>query len=213
MIKRIIFDLDNTLLNSQKDAIESYQEYFKNNEIDDYSEILYKAVGMFFTNEKDISIDNFIKYINYRVPFIFTYKQFRDIYDIYQKHVTLIEEDICDTLAKLSQKYELVILTNWYYEDQKNRCQNAKILKYFQKIYACEEGVIKPNILAYEKASYPYQRNECLIIGDDILLDYEIPKIYKYQVVLFDYNNEYNEKDKIDRISKLIDYIAKKEGN
>ena len=45
--------------------------------------------------------------------------------------LSFIDDDLIDVLDYLSKKYELVILSNYFTNIQKNRLKNAKIDKYF----------------------------------------------------------------------------------
>ena len=55
-----------------------------------------------------------------------------------------IEEGIKATLEYLKDKYELVILSDWYKDQQVKRLEKAKILKYSQEVYAAENTKRKP---------------------------------------------------------------------
>ena len=78
-------------------------------------------------------------------------------------------ELLIDTIHKLSQQYELVLLTNYFAQSQLNRLNNMGIGKYFSECYG--EKIIKPNKQAYLSACGNRKPNECVMIGDDIYLD------------------------------------------
>ena len=125
MIKRIIFDLDNTLIPWNKDwnvYIKKAFEFFniniteeehiallntvanyekKYNMYDKY--LMTKELGK--TLNKEISIDVLEKWIEY----------LKDCYTY--------DETVEDVLKYLSNKYELVVLTNWFTEQQKTRLE------------------------------------------------------------------------------------------
>ena len=75
------------------------------------------------------------------------------------------------TIKDLSNVYELVLLTNYFSESQLNRLNNMGNVHFFIECYG--EKLIKPNFDAYISACGKYTPCECVIIGDDILLDIE----------------------------------------
>lgn len=73
------------------------------------------------------------------------------------------------TIRKLSEEYELVLLTNYFAQSQLNRLNNMGIGKYFKECYG--EQLIKPYRNAYLDACGDKKTSECVMIGDDIYLD------------------------------------------
>lgn len=171
MIKRLIFDLDNTLImwkdeykNAIKKTIEHYNldiDYLKMDKVIEEYEIYYDKYDK----------NNFIELINKK----FNLNLQVDFIDYWLKELgNMAEEnlDLIELLKYLSGKYELVILTNWFKESQLKRLKTAKIDKYFINIYDGEE-CIKPNEKSFIKAMGPYNKNECIMIGDIYKIDIE----------------------------------------
>jgi len=78
-------------------------------------------------------------------------------------------EFLINNIHRLSQEYELVLLTNYFAQSQLNRLNNMEIGKYFSECHG--EHIIKPNREAYLKACGDRKPSECVMIGDDIYLD------------------------------------------
>ena len=73
-------------------------------------------------------------------------------------------------MCNLQKKYELVILTNWFYISQYNRLKKAKIANFFKEIISGETAM-KPNFKAFKKAMGDHLPEECLMVGDNYLID------------------------------------------
>ena len=78
---------------------------------------------------------------------------------------------IVNSINNLQSKYELVVLTNWFEYQQKQRLKNANLYKYFKKVYGTETVKIKPNKEAFELARGNVLPNECVMIGDNFEID------------------------------------------
>ena len=55
--------------------------------------------------------------------------------EIISKLVRPLNNEVKNTLKYLSNKYELVVLTNWFTDCQQKRLEKAGILKYFKKVF------------------------------------------------------------------------------
>ena len=170
MIKRLIFDVDGTLIQGV-DFILSVSKTLK--KMGCYSE---ENVKLFFnginTYEQLYDNYNLIDYtqhmenaINKKLPENFV----QTFFDELKTCIPPRNELLIDTIHKLSQKYELVLLTNYFAQSQLNRLNNMGIGKYFSECYG--EKIIKPNKQAYLSACGNRKPNECVMIGDDIYLD------------------------------------------
>lgn len=172
MIKRLIFDVDGTLItgvnfvdaikrtlkrlniySEEKTAkflegIKTYENHFNNYNIEDYTAHMSNA-------------------INNELPKHFLKVFFEELKNVIPRKNELLIE----TIRNLSDKYELVLLTNYFSESQLNRLNNIGVGHFFVECYG--EKMIKPNNEAYISACGKYNPSECVIIGDDIFLDIE----------------------------------------
>lgn len=170
MIKRLIFDIDGTLITGvnfktaitnalnkisiyEEDiidkyvsSIKTYEENYDNYNKEDYLNHMSKEIGV---NLPDNFLDIFFNELKYLVPDN--------------------NKDIINTIDELSKYYELVILTNYFKVSQMNRLNTMNIGHYFKECFG--EELIKPNKDSYLNACGNYLPNECVMIGDDINLD------------------------------------------
>src|SRR5574344_2259527 len=112
MIKRIIFDIDNTLLDTTKDCLTTYQNYFSKYNMKLNPKSLYNLIDQYEKEGHQYLKSDLENYINNHLNISMNLE---DILNMYSKHATILDSNIPNTLAYLSQKYELVALSNWYY--------------------------------------------------------------------------------------------------
>ena len=182
--KVILFDVDNTLFDFDKDQYvayfnamkecgincteDMYNDYYQINrglwhKLDDgmisLDSLLVERHRLFF-NKYNIDIDAF------SFDRLLTLK-FRDT-------GTLIP-GVKEVLDTLYGDYELIIVSNSPMEQQYHRLRNADILYYFSKIFLSEEvGYSKPDIRFFEAVFNSIKnidKSEILIIGDSISSD------------------------------------------
>ena len=175
MIKRIIFDLDNTLI-MWKDEYEKAADIALNAINYPKTNDLYKKIneveseyeeGKTKFNQKEV-IDYLNEKLNLHLPYEFM--------DIWLENIGRIavpkeypKEDI-ETLEYLSKKYELVVLTNWFIEFQIKRLENIGICKFFTEFYGAEQCA-KPYKESFEQAAGKFQMDEIAVIGDSLKMD------------------------------------------
>ncbi len=183
MIKRLIFNIDGTLIRNVQfnDAIvqtlkeakiysdknleiflNSIKEYEKN--YDNYNTTDYLN---FFSNQLGINLERnfleiFFKHLKKAIPSNF--------------------DEIQETIEYLSKKYELVLLSNYFEKSQRNRLEAMGINKYFKEYYG--EHKIKPYDEAYWQAKGIFEPSECIIIGDDLELDIKKPLKLGFNTIL-----------------------------
>ena len=179
MIKKLIFDLDNTLIMWKEEyniAVQKALEmtYSINNK--EMSDIINNYADEF---ENDLSNPKryydrqvFLDYINKKTNYNLN-MEFLDNWlkcnVIYSTPDTL-EKSVHNTLEYLSNKYELVILTDWFGETQIERLKKVDIYKYFSKLFAAKQYA-KPKKEAFLQAIGENTPEECAMIGDSIEID------------------------------------------
>ncbi len=210
MIKRIIFDIDNTLLKSEPDCINAYTKY-----LDDFNltsqkvnaRYIYDILEEFEKSNIEYTKENMSKFISSKIGAFFTKEELDKMISYYSKESTLINSDTKKILEYLSNKYELVALSNWFYETQESRLETRKLKKYFKHVYGVDNLGRKPNIKVYEKACYPHKFNECLMIGDNINFDVKMPYKLGINVIYFNEFNSYTSFDNINNLNKLLEIL------
>ena len=171
MIKRLIFDVDNTLI-MWKDEYTIYSESKTLDELGiPYDDKLLKdieIIGDLYEKEYD-TYDKlkYVKYLNEKINL-----NLPDNYvDVWMKYLSDCYEvptkEFMDTLEYLKSKYDLVILSNWFTLSQENRLKGMGIDKYFSKRIYTDVIKNKPNKEAFLEAAKPYNIDECIMIGDN----------------------------------------------
>lgn len=211
MIKRVIFDIDNTLIPWRDEYFNEIFEALKELKIecsnDDFNKIK-KSLSEYENVYYSFNKDNMIKYINE-----YTGKNYPEefINKVISKWANCVPEnlpeDTIKTLKYLSDKYEMVCLTDWYKDQQVQRLEKVDILKYFQEVCAAENIKRKPFKEAFMQAIGVNKPEECIMIGDNFERDAEGALKAGLQAIYYNpkKNETKKEKQKYYEISKLIE--------
>lgn len=170
MIKRLIFDVDGTLIKGVN-FIDSISKTL--NKLDIYSEdnvkLFLEGIKTYeqLYNNYNIRIytKHFEQVLNNKLPENFAFIFWEEL----RNAIPPKNDKLINTISKLSQKYELVLLTNYFAISQLNRLNNMGIGRFFKECYG--EHCIKPNKQAYLEACGDNKVKECVMIGDDLWLD------------------------------------------
>lgn len=207
MIKRVIFDLDDTLIpwdnNYFKDFMPVMIEY---GVIDSKEDILkfVKAINDYekFNNRYDDKI--FIEYINEMLNKNISEEFYNKLNTYFQTCVPKkIDKNILEVLEYLKDKYELVILTNFFEELQIKRLENYGIKNYFMSVIGGNK-YIKPHKQSYLIACGEHNPSECVMIGDNYINDVEGAIKNGLQAIYLNLKNDKVDKE-ITSISNLIE--------
>lgn len=79
-------------------------------------------------------------------------------------------QELIDTLKYLSKKYELVVLSNSFKVVQDERMKKFGIRKFFKELY-CGDEFMKPSKKSYLTACGELKPTDCIIIGDNLNFD------------------------------------------
>lgn len=177
MIKKIIFDIDNTLIQFPKEYANGYQKVLNELGINVSFMDLYNAIGKYETcglyNYYDI--DEVIKLINKELNLNLDKSFGIKFFEMYDKLITPVPQSTIDTLEYLNKKYELVALSNWFTTSQINRLNEAGILKYFTKVYGTDIVPMKPKVESFMSVIGDLKPSECLMVGDNLEVDIKVP--------------------------------------
>ena len=172
MIKRLIFDVDNTLIVGAnfKEAVEKTLRDLKLYS-EDNVEKFFKGISTYESIYNSYNYDDYKKHMEESMNVSIS-NNFLDVFFCYLKNaIPDINEKLINTIDMLSKKYELVLLTNYFSISQLNRLNNMGIGKYFTEVYG--EDLIKPNKDSYIKVCGSHKPEECVMIGDSLYLDVE----------------------------------------
>ena len=202
MIKKIIFDLDNTLIIWKDEYVQALKDTLKkynNNEDPDYVNNLIDSYEEYYDKYDK---ENMLNYLNENIKEKINIDFMNDFLEKIG-YMSEPNEDVINTLEYLSKKYELVVLTNWFTEAQTNRLKTAKIDKYFKRIFGGED-CIKPEKQAFITAAGNTPLEQCIMIGDSY--DIDIMGAYNTGIKPIFMNSKHKEnKNNFQEIEKLSD--------
>ncbi len=209
-MKKIIFDIDQTLLKCDWDKEDNM-----------FIEMLGEEKGKIFLDNKinlllgyekthykyDIGeFNNYIKYKN--IPC--SEKVIKAwIYEVAHNLPDTIVDGSFELLEYLKiRNYEIVALTNWFTYSQKNRLKRSGMLSYFSEVYGGDYA-LKPNSDAYKNIVKDTNKMNCYMIGDNLELDYNAPRKFGIHAILFDEKeeNKDNYVIKVKRLEKIKEMI------
>ena len=197
MIKKIIFDVDNTLMMFDKQYVECYQEVLKKNNYPCHYEDglkIYQSIGRYEDTVQRYEREKLLNFINDDLKTSYTLQVIDDLIDIIgNKWINKVDSYLVDILEYLSSKYELNVLTNWFTESQTKRLENVGIAKYFKEIVGSDISDIKPNPNSYLYFTKDALPNECLMIGDRIETDIQGALDVGMHALLYDYKHQYQD--------------------
>lgn len=84
-------------------------------------------------------------------------------------------DSVIETIAYLSKKYDLYVITNWFTDCQKKRLEKSGLLKYFKDVIGADKNYFKPNPKVFDIILKKYQKEECVYIGDSLEKDILLP--------------------------------------
>jgi putative hydrolase of the HAD superfamily len=105
-----------------------------------------------------------------------------------------------EILTFLKKNYQLHVITNGFEEVQHVKLRESKLLKYFDKIITSEAASAKkpdPKIFEYAESDTGAQKENCLIIGDDLEADIKGGIASGWKVIHFDPHREF---DKVENV-------------
>ena len=167
MIKRIIFDVDNTLIWWKDEYSDDLKEV-----VDKYNyDIDYMKIDSIFDRQEKchdkITIQNIINDTKELYDFDISEDFVKDAL-LNQYKLAIYDEKLIDVIKYLSTKYDLIVVSNWFKDVQENRLITAGIREYFSKIIGGDIE-LKPSVLSKINDDYKYE--ECLMVGDSDYYD------------------------------------------
>ena len=200
MIKRIIFDLDNTLIEWKDeywDGVEEALNFANIKHTKQDIKDIENAIDRYETEYNTYTKENMLEWINKSVNIKVNIGFLEKCLEHFSNCIpNKIDKDIYETLEYLSKKYELVVLTNWFEKQQAKRLETVNILKYFSEVYAPETFLIKPNKEAFMKACQN-KPEEAVMVGDSLNADIEGAINAGLKAIYINKNAEKSSKDYI----------------
>lgn len=171
MIKKVIFDLDFTLMDWEDEYIFAITNAVNKLNLG-YNDEKIKELDYVLTTYEDVypmyEKEKFCDYLNEKCGTNLPYEFVDMLIEEQTKCYREFTQTEIDTLEYLSSKYELMVLSNWFTYTQKKRLENAGILKYFSKVSGGDERELKPSLKAFDIVD---KKEECIMIGDSLKND------------------------------------------
>lgn len=207
--KKIIFDLDNTLLFISDEWIDAYNFFIDKYNLNVSAKELYSTIGTIEKNNPDIYITKqfFIDYINDKLSLDFDEQKCDELLEIYAKIPLKNIEVVGNILAYLSNKYELIAYTNWFTDNQILRLKINKIDNYFSKVLGWDILPVKPSMKGLREI-VGNNINNYIFIGDNIDMDIKLPVSIGIETIFYNrkgiFQDEYKEIRNIDELKGIL---------
>lgn len=171
-IKRIIFDLDNTLIPWSNDYLEAVKKAVVEYNIPVSYEVMDGAYATYEEYYQNYTYENFRKHIKEQVGIDVSLDFIKAWIEYLGDMAMPATAELKETLEYLKSKYDLAVLTNGFTDSQGNRLVTAGIREYFTEVYGSEK-YNKPDSRSFIDACGPYSPEECLMVGDIYDIDYK----------------------------------------
>ena len=203
MIKKIVFDLDNTLLFLSDEWEEKYKKFMDKYNLNISANDLFLCIGNFEKKMKNIVVSKqkLSEYVSNDLSIDFTIDMILELSEIYNNTPLLNTDTIYDALNYLSEKYELIAYTNWFTDDQIKRLKKYDLDKFFTKVYGWDILPKKPSKEGLSEIIKNDDIENYICIGDSIELDIEVP--YSMGITTIFYNRKNIKQDKYKEIFKI----------
>ena len=210
MIKKIVFDLDNTLLFLSNEWEENYKRFIDKYNLNILANDLFLCIGNFEKKMKNIVVSKqkLSEYVSNDLSIDFTTDMILELSEIYNNISLLNTDTIYDVLNYLSEKYELIAYTNWFTDDQIKRLRKYDLDKFFTKVYGWDILPKKPSKEGLSEIIKNDDIENYAFIGDSIELDLKVP--YSMGIATIFYNrknikqNKYKEIFKIEELKNIL---------
>ncbi len=169
VIKRLIFDLDNTLIKWKPEYLNALNRALTENNYHIDPNIINELFHSYEENYNYYDQEVLLNYINSKLDDEITPKVLDDFLE-YIGYMSDSDQEVIDTLEYLKDKYEMVVLTRWFGKPQSKRLETAGILNYFQEVVGGDE-IMKPHPDAFKLAMGGRKPSECVVIGDTYDVD------------------------------------------
>jgi HAD superfamily hydrolase (TIGR01549 family) len=171
--QRFIFDLDGTLIDAD---FSLEKEYFKKCLSEEDAKIFLPNTSKLLGKYEDIyphyDVSLLSEFLTLESGVSITPEIIRGWRELISNYPANVVEGVEEVLEYLKRKDKsLVVLTNWFSDDQKKRLETGGLTKYFDYVYGGDNSYLKPNKSSYIEACGIYPMEECVIIGDSLERD------------------------------------------
>ena len=190
MIKNIIFDLDNTLLFISNEWEKAYQEFIDKYNLHITPKDLYDSIDEFEKNSNGVvTIKNMADFISKYLNINITEEMIMTYLSLYKDIPFNNTDMVYDILDYLSKKYNLIIYTNWYTDNQMSILRKYNLDRFISKIYGWDILPIKPSSEGIKSIVGNDDIKEYVMIGDNIKSDLEVPSSLGMNTIFYNRKN------------------------
>ena len=205
-MKKIIFDLDSTLLFISDDWIKYYQDFSDKYKLNIQPMELYGVIGMIEAEATDIVSKEFFKtslskHLNIEV----TDEVLNFFLEGYASIPLLNTDMVSDVLEYLSKSYEIYAYSNWFTDNQIKRLKKYNLDGFFDKVYGWDIVPLKPTKEGLLSIIGNDDVKDYVFIGDSIKYDMETPHTIGMDTIFYNRNNI-----KQDKYREVFDIIELK---
>lgn len=205
-MKKIVFDLDDTLIFWEKQFISALCKTLKLYNI--YDDTLIKKIDNCLDNyEKNfdyLTKELLLSYINKSCNTSLDISFIDTLLKNQEECSNKASDEIIDTLEYLSKKYELYVLSNWFASCQIGRLKKAGIYKYFKKVVG-GETYLKPHTKAFLKVLSEKELKDSYMVGDNLEVDIKGSIKMGMKAIYYNYKNKDVKEDNFIIINKISD--------
>ncbi|MDD6387664.1 MAG: HAD family hydrolase [Bacilli bacterium] len=191
-MKRLLFDLDNTLIKWKDEYTIALQKTIEEFNIDiDYhviDAVIEKQEKDHDMMNKEVLLNDINEETGLNLDMSFIERLFE-----HQKYIADIDDDVIETLEYLKDKYDIVLLTNYFIEPQIGRLKKVGIDKYFSRFIGGDMVLIKPHKEAFLEGVKDLPLENVTMIGDSVECDVKGALAAGINIIQMDYFNKYED--------------------
>ncbi len=174
LVKRIIFDLDETLIPwdkkwdiAVKETLDEFGIEYDFKSLENYQ----VAINKYEFEEKRYSVDRLVSFFNEYLGMQLSNEFFERWIDKLSVLVPDKNEKLINMLSRLSKKYSLVVATNWFKRQQVSKLKLCGLLEYIDEVITGEDFDIKPSTDMFNYYKQGYDDSEVVMVGDKYEVD------------------------------------------
>lgn len=172
MIKAILFDFDDTLINRRKASYAMYKNILKNNTNHHPESILFEAIlqDMITWDQYGNTNKNYVSdQLKKKYNIVLKIDDLNNYWETNFWEYTVVSDDAISVLQELKKKYKLGVITNGNKHGQFKKVEFSGLIDYFDCVVVSGDyDVHKPDKLLFDKSIEQLQiePNEAIYVGD-----------------------------------------------
>lgn len=204
MIKRLIFDLDNTIIMWRSEYVNVLKDLVYEYKLDVDYRLIDNIIEKLEHNHDILSKEALLNDINNELNLGISIDFVDELIERQKESSPENIKEMIDLFEYLSRKYEIVLLSNYFRETQIGRLKKLGIYKYFDNVYGGEDHYLKPNKQAFELACGDNKFDDCLMIGDSDYFDIIPANELSINVIKVGVSDKFNCVDNILMLKEIL---------